>query len=84
MVVGPDKMPGLIHTVGQWVGHFQRIARDVRREIDIEFADQVSGQSGQGQSVRTANEGPDASTPVVPSAAVAASAGLVLSAAHGE
>ena len=36
LVIGPEKMPQMVKTVGQWVGHMQRIARDLRREIESE------------------------------------------------
>ena len=36
LVIGPEKMPQMIKTVGQWIGHMQRIARDLRREIESE------------------------------------------------
>jgi sec-independent protein translocase protein TatB len=36
LVVGPERMPSLIRTTGKWVGHVQRLARDLRREIERE------------------------------------------------
>lgn len=36
LVVGPEKMPGLIRTAGQWAGQVQRLARDLRRDIELE------------------------------------------------
>ncbi len=36
IVVGPEKMPGLIRTAGRWAGQIQRMARDLRREIEFE------------------------------------------------
>lgn len=36
LVVGPERMPGLIRTAGQWAGQIQRLARDLRREIERE------------------------------------------------
>lgn len=36
LVVGPEKMPAMIRTAGQWTGHIQRLARDLRREIEQE------------------------------------------------
>ena len=48
-VVGPQRMPGMIRTVGQWFGYAQRIARDVRRELDLEI-DLELGKSGFGSS----------------------------------
>lgn len=34
IVVGPDDLPGLLRTVGRWIGNVQSMARDFRRQID--------------------------------------------------
>ena len=34
IVVGPDDLPGLLRTVGRWIGSVQSLARDFRRQID--------------------------------------------------
>ena len=36
LVIGPEKMPQMVKSAGQWIGHMQRIARDLRREIESE------------------------------------------------
>ncbi len=36
LVIGPEKMPTMIRTAGQWAGQIQRMARDLRREIEAE------------------------------------------------
>jgi sec-independent protein translocase protein TatB len=36
LVVGPEKMPTMIRTAGQWAGQLQRMARDLRRDIEQE------------------------------------------------
>ena len=36
IVVGPEKMPGLIKGAGQWVGKIQRAVRTMRYEIEKE------------------------------------------------
>jgi len=36
LVVGPERMPGLIRTAGQWAGKVQRVARQLRYEIERE------------------------------------------------
>ncbi len=38
LVVGPERMPGLIRSAGQWAGKIQRIARELRNEIEREAA----------------------------------------------
>ena len=34
IVVGPDDLPGMLRTVGRWIGSIQSLARDFRRQID--------------------------------------------------
>lgn len=36
VVVGPERMPGLIRSAGQWLGRMQRIARELRAEFERE------------------------------------------------
>lgn len=36
VVVGPERMPGLIRTTGQWLGRMQRVARQLRAEFERE------------------------------------------------
>ena len=36
VVVGPERMPGLIRTTGQWLGRMQRVARELRSEFERE------------------------------------------------
>ena len=40
LVVGPEKMPAMIKTAGQWAGQIQRLASDLRREIENEATSQ--------------------------------------------
>ncbi len=36
LLVGPERLPGLIRTAGKWVGRAQRLAREVRSELERE------------------------------------------------
>ncbi len=36
LVVGPERMPGMIRTAGQWAGRVQRLARELRSELEHE------------------------------------------------
>jgi len=36
VVVGPERMPGLIRSTGQWIGRMQRVARELRAEFERE------------------------------------------------
>jgi len=37
VVVGPDRLPGVIRTVGLWVGKARRIVSSVRHEVEREL-----------------------------------------------
>jgi len=37
VVVGPDRLPGVIRTVGLWVGRARRIVSSVRHEVEREL-----------------------------------------------
>ncbi|AOV18175.1 twin arginine-targeting protein translocase TatB [Acidihalobacter aeolianus] len=44
VVVGPERLPGLVRKVGYWVGRFRRYANTVRAEIERELnADELRG-----------------------------------------
>jgi sec-independent protein translocase protein TatB len=36
LVVGPQRMPELVRTTGRWIGRAQRIARELRNELERE------------------------------------------------
>lgn len=43
VVVGPERFPGMIRSVGYWMGRFRQIASNVRNEIqtEVEKAEQL-------------------------------------------
>ncbi|MGE3771466.1 MAG: Sec-independent protein translocase protein TatB [Gammaproteobacteria bacterium] len=34
LVVGPERLPELVRTVGRWIGRAQRLAREMRSELE--------------------------------------------------
>ena len=38
LVVGPERLPGLARTAGQWLGRLRRFVRNVKQDIDQELA----------------------------------------------
>jgi sec-independent protein translocase protein TatB len=34
LVVGPERLPGLVRTAGQWLGRAQRMARELKSEFE--------------------------------------------------
>ena len=39
LVLGPDKLPGLVTGVGRWLGRARAMARSLRLQIEREMAD---------------------------------------------
>lgn len=35
-VIGPERMPEMVKTIGQWVGQVQRLIANLKREIEAE------------------------------------------------
>ncbi|MGE0858129.1 MAG: Sec-independent protein translocase protein TatB [Gammaproteobacteria bacterium] len=72
IVVGPERMPGLIRTTGQWLGRAQRVARELRAEFEREAHTQefkALNQQFQDEDRRlkeAARSGETLSTPVEP------------------
>lgn len=67
IIVGPERLPGVAHTVGLWVGKARRMLRDVKADIDREirenkvvdadelkkdFADIKNAAGATGESLR--------------------------------
>tara|TARA_B100000579_G_C22580860_1_gene733444 strand:+ start:87 stop:407 length:321 start_codon:yes stop_codon:yes gene_type:complete len=36
LVIGPERMPEMVRTIGQWAGQFQRLMSSLKREIEAE------------------------------------------------
>ena len=36
LVIGPERMPEMVRTIGQWAGQFQRLMSTLKREIEAE------------------------------------------------
>jgi sec-independent protein translocase protein TatB len=47
IVVGPERMPQLVRTSGQWMGRLQRMARELRAEFEREANSQEFGALNQ-------------------------------------
>lgn len=45
IVIGPDRLPETVRTVGMWIGRFKRSLRETRREIEQQLgADEIRRQ----------------------------------------
>ena len=67
LVVGPERLPELVRTTGRWIGRAQRIAREMRTELERDVGAREIGQlqrdfsaSSLGQTV-TPDSAPPAS-----------------------
>ena len=36
LVIGPERMPEMVRTIGQWMGQLQRLISSLKREIEAE------------------------------------------------
>ena len=79
LVLGPDKLPGVVSTVGRWTGRAKTLARGLRLQIEREMAeDQTVGPKPRKTTPTGTATPADKSTPPVndtptPSPAAAAS-----------
>ncbi len=59
LVVGPDDLPGMLRTMGRWIGNVQSLARDFRRQIDTMADDAGLAEErklfGQARNLRPRN-----------------------------
>jgi Tat protein translocase TatB subunit len=39
IVLGPEKLPGLVRRVGQWMGRARAMARQFREQLEVEAAE---------------------------------------------
>jgi sec-independent protein translocase protein TatB len=56
LVLGPDKLPGLVRSLGRWMGRARSVARNLRVQIEREVAEMPSGPAS-----KPAKPGPAAS-----------------------
>ncbi|MGI9263540.1 MAG: Sec-independent protein translocase protein TatB [Gammaproteobacteria bacterium] len=52
LVLGPDKLPGVVSTAGRWLGRARVLARGLRTQIERELDKPVSsaGSNGEGDA----------------------------------
>jgi sec-independent protein translocase protein TatB len=44
LVVGPERLPELVRTTGRWIGRAQRLAREMRTELERDVGAREIGQ----------------------------------------
>jgi len=62
LVVGPERLPELVRTAGRWIGRAQRVAREVRSELERDVGTreitQLQRDFTQGTLNQTITEAP--------------------------
>jgi sec-independent protein translocase protein TatB len=46
LVVGPERLPGLVSTIGNWAGRARFMARSLRMQVERELAKEVADKKG--------------------------------------
>ncbi len=65
LVVGPERLPELVRTTGRWIGRAQRMARELRTELERDVGAREIGQLQRDFKNSTLNETvtPDSAAP---------------------
>jgi sec-independent protein translocase protein TatB len=74
LVVGPERLPELVRTTGRWIGRAQRLAREMRTELERDVGAREIGQLKRDFDTNVLNQSvaPDsAATPTTPAQAPA-------------
>lgn len=56
LVVGPERLPELVRTTGRWLGRAQRIARELRTELERDVGAQELTQLQRDINASTLNK----------------------------
>jgi sec-independent protein translocase protein TatB len=72
LIVGPERLPGLVSTVGNWAGRAKFMARSLRMQVERELAREVEESKATGES--SAGKPAEKKTPVQEAAEAAQAA----------
>ena len=56
LVVGPERLPELVRTTGRWIGRAQRLAREMRSELERDVGTRELSQLQRDISQNTLNQ----------------------------
>jgi len=56
LVVGPERLPELVRTTGRWIGRAQRLAREMRTELERDVGAREIGQLQRDFNSTTLNQ----------------------------
>jgi sec-independent protein translocase protein TatB len=71
LIVGPERLPGMVSTIGNWAGRAKFMARSLRMQVERELAREVAEQD---KSRQAGGEPPSGKTPVQEAAEAAQAA----------
>jgi len=63
LIVGPERLPGMVSTLGNWAGRAKFMARSLRMQVERELAREVAEKAGKDEGARPATP-PAPKTPV--------------------
>lgn len=74
LILGPERLPGMVSTIGNWAGRAKFMARSLRMQVERELAREVAESSGKDAPGTKAESTPHAQQTPVRQAAEAAQA----------
>jgi len=54
LIVGPERLPGMVSTLGNWAGRAKFMARSLRMQVERELAREVAEKADKGEGTRPA------------------------------
>jgi sec-independent protein translocase protein TatB len=66
LVLGPDKLPGMLRTMGQWIAKLRKLTTEVRHQSGIDEVLRAEGFDGGLNELRSMMRGGAASIPMAP------------------
>jgi sec-independent protein translocase protein TatB len=54
LIVGPERLPGMVSTLGNWAGRAKFMARSLRMQVERELAREVAEKADKGDNPRPA------------------------------
>ena len=54
LIVGPERLPGMVSTLGNWAGRAKFMARSLRMQVERELAREVAEKADKGDGPRPA------------------------------
>lgn len=73
LIVGPERLPGLVSTIGNWAGRAKFMARSLRMQVERELAKEVA-EKAEKEGKATPKTAPAEKSPVQQAAEAAQSA----------